>query len=123
MSLRIKTVNAWALVLLALALLSAGSFIVYGLQAGVRSMFILGITGALFNVLLWVYSWFGPLYSHQELRRALRYFFLENWFFICGIFLIAEGHYKTAALAIFGGMTLHILVTHKYLRRLRRRTS
>src|SRR5712692_9346746 len=109
MSLRSKTVNAWALALLALALLSAGSFIVYGLRAGVRSMFILGITCALFNVLLWVYSWFGPLYSHQEIRRGLRAFFLGNCFFILGVFLIAEGHSKTAALAVFVGITIHII--------------
>lgn len=86
-------------------------------------MFIVGVVGAIFNVLLLVYSLLGPLYSDRELRYALLAFVFENCFFIIGAFALAADRSKAATLAIVAGVTVHFLITRKRFIRLRRRRA
>jgi hypothetical protein len=115
-----KVAKRGALLLLAFANLSAGVLIAYGLRSGLRPMLILAVTGAIFNALLFVDSWFEPLYSHRELRQALRYFSLVNWFFICGAFAIAKDRYMIAALFLSAGFIVYFTLTHRHIKRLLR---
>jgi 4-amino-4-deoxy-L-arabinose transferase-like glycosyltransferase len=120
MSLTLKPVNVWALVLLVLALLSAGSFIVHGIRLGLPPMFIVGVAGTIFNVVLLVYSLLGPLYSDRELRYALFSIVFCNCFFIVGAFAIAYNRSMISTLALIAGVTVYLLITRKRLSRLRR---
>jgi len=117
----LRPVNAWALVLLVVALLSAGSFIVHGIRVGLPPMFIAGVAGAIFNVLLLVYSLLGPLYSDRELRYALFSIVFQNCFYIVAAFALADNRFLLSTLAVFAGGTVYFLETRKRLRRLRRR--
>ncbi len=115
-----KPVYAWGLPLLALALLSAGSFILFGIRVRLSPWLILAAVGAIFNVLLFVYSRSGPLKAHEELRRTLESIFLQDWFYIGGAFALAGGRYKIAGVAVVGGVIMHLFVTRKHVGRLRR---
>jgi len=120
MSLTLKPVNVWALVLGAVALLSAGTCIVHGVRVGLHPMLIVGVVGTIFIVLVLVYSLLGPLYSDRELRYALFSLVFENCFFVGGVFALAADRFKTATLAVVAGVTVHFLVTRKRFSRLRR---
>ncbi len=121
MSLTLKPVNVWALVLAVFALLSAGAFIVHGVQVGLPPMFIVGVAGAIFNVVLLVYSLLGPVYSDRELRYALFSFVFQNSFFIVGAFALADNRSMTSALAVIAGGITYFLITRKRFIRLRPR--
>ena len=84
-------------------------------------MFILGVAGTIFNVLLLVYSLLGPLYSDRELRYALFSFVFHNCFYIVAAFALADNRFLLSTLAVLAGGTVYFLETRKRLRRLRRR--
>ncbi len=117
----LRPVNVCALVLLVAALLGAGSFVVHGVRVGLPPMFIVGVAGAIFNVLLLVYSLLGPLYSNRELRYALFSFVFHNCFYILAAFALADNRSLISALAVIAGVTVYFLETRKRLRQLRRR--
>ena len=121
MSPILKPINVWALVLLVLALLSAGSFIVHGVRVGLPPMFIVGAVGAVFNGVLLVYSLLGPLYSDRELRYSLFSLVFHNCFYIVGAFTFAYNRSMISMLAVIAGVTVYFLDTRKRLRRLHRR--
>jgi len=84
-------------------------------------MFIVGVAGAIFNVLLLVYSLLGPLYSDGELRYALFSIVFHNCFYIVAAFALADNRFLLSALAVLAGGTVYFLETRKRLRRLCRR--
>ena len=122
MTTTLKPVNILALVLLAVALVGAVCFVMYGVRTGLSAWFMLGVVGAIFNVLLLGYSLLGPLYSDLDLRYALLSIFLETWFFVGGAFAVSVGRFKIAAISALAGVMLHALVTGRRLRRLSRRS-
>ena len=115
--------RTWALVLLAFAILTAGSFVIYGLRSHFSTMFILGVVSAIFNLLLPAYVVAGPLNSSRELRDTLLSFFTENCFFIGGIFALAYDRIAVAGLAVVAGLIIHVMKTRKHVSRLRIRRN
>jgi hypothetical protein len=113
--------RTWALVLLAFAILTAGSFVIYGLRSHFSTMFILGVVSAIFNSLLLAYVLVGPLNSSRELRDTLLSFFTENCFFIGGMFALAYDRFAVAGLAATVGLVIHVMKTRKHVSRLRYR--
>jgi hypothetical protein len=111
--------RTWALVSLVFAILTAGSFVIYGFRSHFSPMFILGVVSAIFNLLLPAYALAGPLDSSRELRDTLLSFFTENCFFIGGMFALAYDRIAVAGLAAAVGLIIHAMKTRKYVNRLR----
>ena len=118
MPLNLKSVNLFAVILLAAALVTAVGFVAYGVRIELSAWYILGIVGSIFNTLLLVYSLIGPLRSVHDLRYALLFLSVEAWFFIAGAFAIGDGWLKTAWICTSVGVLLHVLVTGRRLRRI-----
>ncbi len=111
----------WGWGLLAFDLLAGAGFIWFGVSAKISPWIIFGVVFAILNLSLLVVTLLEPLRTEEELKSALRSFFIEGWFYIAGAFAFSCEQYQIAGPAVLGGVLLHIFVTRKQARRLRRR--
>jgi O-antigen/teichoic acid export membrane protein len=114
-----RSVHVSALILLAFTVLGSGSFIAYGIRHRLSLMFIVSIVTAMLNVYLLLVSQFEPLRAHQELRYAVLSIHLQTWFFIGGCLAFAYNRAVIATLSVVAGVMFYLLVTRKYIRRLK----
>jgi O-antigen/teichoic acid export membrane protein len=114
-----KSVHVLALVLLTFTVMCSGSLIAYGIRHRLSLMFIVSIVTAVLNASLLLVSQFEPLRAHQELRYAVLSIHLQTWFFIGGCLAFAYDRAAIATLSVVAGVMFYLLVTRKYIRRLK----